>query len=808
MGVGDDSSAAPARALPFGMDLSLAMFDRATRLARALFPGGEALVVLMQDGVAWRSRSYVDKLDPGDGGAQLVIDSGEQIWIEDGRLDPRTRDAPLVVGPPYLRSWIGTPIKLEDGSRAGVLAVTHTAPQPYDRTKAARLADLADFLADEWARGKAAEARRRAERERSAAQSRLLAVTQEMPISLVVTDTGQRVLASSRVWRESLGLDDASVAGRKLVDLSPVYEACQAAFAKAAGGETVGAVQLEIERPDSPRAWMQAQIMVWRNQDDEPAGFIVLANDVTELKAALQAAERSEERLNLALAITDVHVWEMDYVQEQLFKAGAEDTFFERPQTYETLSDDIYGVVDARDKPLVAEAWRAHVEEGVPYRPQYRIARADGKEVWAEGAIQMFADDRGRVTRLVGALRNVTEAKQAERRLIEAMEAAEAANTAKSQFLATISHEIRTPLNGVLGMAQAMAADALSDVQGARLAVIRESGQALLGILNDVLDISKIEAGKLELEHAAFDLAEVAESALGAFAALAEKKGLGLKLQVDAAARGRARGDATRVRQVLSNLISNALKFTEAGEVAVSVARRGGTVEIEVRDTGIGIAPADMVRLFEKFEQADASTTRRYGGSGLGLAICRQLVELMDGWITATSAEGAGATFTVTLRLPLVAPADPSCVDAGADEQTPETAAWRILAAEDNEINQLVLRTLLGQLGMAATIVGDGAAALEAWETGPWDVVLMDVQMPRMDGPTAARAIRRREAELGRAPTPILALTANAMAHQIAEYRAAGMDAVVAKPIDVTQLAAALERAIAAREQAELKAVG
>ena len=807
-----DRRSAETHTLPFGVDLSLAVFDRATRIARALFPGGDALITLMQEGVAWRSRKFSStKLGSRDWAAQQVVERGELLWIEDGRLDPRTKDDRLVVHPPHLRSLVAVPIRLADGTIPGALSVVHTDPQSFDAAKAARLQDLADFVADEWARGKAADTERQLERERNAAQSRFSAVTEDMPISLVVTDLDQRVLATSRVWRESLGLEGeghAGLVGRPLLDLSPIYEACQGMFGAAKAGETVGAIQLEIRRPDRSRTWTQAQIMVWRNQHDEPAGFVVISNDITELKAALQAAERSQERLNLALAITDTHVWEMDYVQKKLFKAGAEDSFFERPQTYETLSDDIYGVVDARDKPMVAEAWRAYVEDGIAYRPQYRIDRKDGKEVWAEGAIRMITDARGRVPRLVGALRNITEAKQAERSLIEAMEAAEAANTAKSQFLATISHEIRTPLNGVLGMAQAMAADELSDVQGVRLAVIRESGQALLGILNDVLDISKIEAGKLELEHAEFDLAETAESALGAFTAVAEKKGLALRLEVAEAARGRCRGDATRVRQILSNLISNALKFTEAGEVAVGVERSGQAVQIEVRDSGIGIAPADMVRLFEKFEQADASTTRRYGGSGLGLAICRQLVELMDGWITATSVEGAGTTFTVTLQLPQVGAARAYCADGGVETSEPEAGAWRILAAEDNEINQLVLKTLLGQLGMAATIVGDGAAALEAWEAGHWDVVLMDVQMPRMDGPTAARTIRRREAELGRAPTPILALTANAMAHQVAEYRAAGMDEVVAKPIDVAQLAAALERAIASREAAPLQAAG
>jgi signal transduction histidine kinase/ActR/RegA family two-component response regulator len=547
---------------------------------------------------------------------------------------------------------------------------------------------------------------------------------------------------------------------------------------------------------------MQAQVMVWRNNHGEAAGFVVIANDITELKAALQAAERSEERLQLALAITDVHVWEMDYVQRKLFKAGAEDSFFERPQTYETLSDDIYGVIDERDKPAVIEAWRAYFEDGVAYRPQYRIARSDGKEIWAEGAVQMFRDEQVRVPRLVGALRNITEAKLAERRLMQAIEAAEAANQAKSQFLATISHEIRTPLNGVLGMAQAMTADELSELQAVRLGVIRESGQALLGILNDVLDISKIEAGKLELEAAEFELGEVAEAAREAFAAVAEKKGLQLRLEVAPGARGRCRGDAVRVRQVLSNLISNALKFTEAGEVAVSVSRRLDTVHIAVCDTGIGIAPADMQRLFEKFEQADASTTRRYGGSGLGLAICSQLVEMMGGRLSVKSELGAGTTFIATMLLPRAAR------DTGAPPEVgnavPDEAAegLRVLAAEDNEINQLVLQTLLGQLGMTPTIVGDGAAALEAWEREAWDVVLMDVQMPRMDGPAATRAIRRREAELGRPRTPILALTANALAHQAEEYRAAGMDGVIPKPIEVAQLVAALERAIADAEKA------
>jgi len=802
------AAAGATRERPFGIDISLEMFDRATRIARSLFAGGESLVVLIQDGVAWRSRGFGAKLGPRDWAAELVISTGETLWIEDGRLDPRCRAEPLVVNEPFLRAWIAVPIRLENGSTPGVLCVVHTEPQPYDANKAARLQDLADFVADEWARAKVALAKRKAERALDTAEAHFRALAETMPISLVMTDMSQRVIAASRAWRDGLGLTKTPIVGRTLVSLSPIYEPYQDLLRRALQGEPVGAVQLAGRRADRSRFWLQADINIWRNARGRPGGLVITANDVSELRAALDAAKRSTDRLNLALDLSDVHVWELDYVRRQLFKAGAEETFFDQPQTYEQLYRDIYVSVDPRDREIVRDAWRRHVEEGAPFHPHYRIARGDGKEVWVEGVLELFTDETGRPRRMVGAIRNITAAKHAEQRLMQAIAAAEAANRAKSQFLATMSHEIRTPLNGVLGMAQAMDADALSGLQRGRLGVIRESGHSLLTILNDVLDISKIEAGKLELERAPFDLDDLAQSARHAFVALAERKGLSLLLKVDAAAHGAYRGDATRLRQILYNLISNAVKFTEVGAVTVNVARRGERVRFAVSDTGIGIARDDMARLFETFEQADASTTRRFGGSGLGLAICRQLAQMMGGEIRARSETGVGTTFMVTLPLapvaetqvaaPLAAPAAP----AAPGERSKDL---RVLAAEDNEINQLVLKTLLGQIGVEPAMVGDGAAALEAWEAGDWDVILMDVQMPRMDGPTAARAIRRRERELGRAHTPIVALTANAMAHQAAEYRAAGMDDFVAKPIEVGQLYAALQRVLdASAEEAAL----
>jgi signal transduction histidine kinase len=394
-------------------------------------------------------------------------------------------------------------------------------------------------------------------------------------------------------------------------------------------------------------------------------------------------------------------------------------------------------------------------------------------------------------------------AEAAQAAMADAKEEAEAASRAKSAFLATMSHEIRTPLNGVLGMTQAMAADAtLSGGQRHGLEVIRESGEALLAILNDILDLSKVEAGKLELEAIPFDLAELARGAHRTFAALANKKGLSLVLAIAPGAEGIYLGDPTRLRQILYNLISNALKFTEVGEIRVALDRDGGPLTLTVSDTGAGIEAEHLARLFIKFEQADASTTRRFGGTGLGLSICREFAELMGGTIEAASRPGEGTRFIVRLPLKHLGESGAALALPGGEamDREPDAARrLRVLAAEDNQVNQLVLKTLLAQIGIDPVMVATGAAAFDAWEARDFDLILMDVQMPVMDGPAATRAIRAAEARTGRARTPILALTANAMPDQVAEYAAAGMDGHVAKPIDAARLFTAIDAAQLAR---------
>ncbi len=385
--------------------------------------------------------------------------------------------------------------------------------------------------------------------------------------------------------------------------------------------------------------------------------------------------------------------------------------------------------------------------------------------------------------------------------LVTARDQADTANVAKSQFLANMSHEIRTPLNGVLAMADVMSRGDLDERQRERLGVIRESGELLLAVLNDVLDLSKIEAGKLELSPSDFDLSDLADACRKVYGVMAQEKSLRFDLTIDAEVTGAWRGDRDRLRQIIGNLISNAIKFTVEGAVAARFSLSpAGALRLTVADTGVGIASDKLPTLFDKFVQADNSTTRQFGGTGLGLAICRELAQLMGGQIVARSAEGEGSTFIVDLPLArgevrIPEAAAPGEVEAG------ESRPMRILAAEDNLTNQKVLRAVLDPLDVDLTITGDGAAAVEAWRKGGFDLILMDIQMPVMDGVEATQAIRSEERRGALPRIPILALTANAMTYQVEQYLAAGMDGHVSKPIELQRLYVAIENALAGHSE-------
>jgi two-component system, sensor histidine kinase len=413
-----------------------------------------------------------------------------------------------------------------------------------------------------------------------------------------------------------------------------------------------------------------------------------------------------------------------------------------------------------------------------------------------------------------GVARDVTERMAIEAEMNAAKQAAETANQAKSDFLANMSHEIRTPLNGVIGVVAALARTEMSPAQREMVNLIQASGVTLERLVSDILDVSKIEAGRLEIEHRVFDLQGELASLIDLHQQRAHEKGLSFHAGYGERARGDFHGDSTRIKQVIGNLLSNAAKFTSRGEVGLWVdladpAEPGqpSTLAFEVCDTGVGFDAKAATGLFQRFNQADSTITRRFGGTGLGLSICKALVEMMGGEIVAESELGRGSRFRVTLPLLRARPlADYDAVQAGtAREAEPVSPTsiegrdrpLRILLAEDHPINQKVVRLILEPHGVDILIVENGVEAVEAMRVGEFDLVLMDMQMPIMDGLAATRAIRRQEQSRPRGRrTPIVMLSANAMTQHRLDALASGADLHVAKPVTAESLIAGVAEAL------------
>lgn len=458
----------------------------------------------------------------------------------------------------------------------------------------------------------------------------------------------------------------------------------------------------------------------------------------------------------------------------------------------ELLTTPNYTYMHPDDTEPVQAFIAALTEQDGPRTIDYRVFAKDGSVVWAETTFRRLTDGSGRV---LAVSRDVTRRKALEAELKEALAHAEAAAAAKTDFLANMTHELRTPLTAIVGFAGVLRQSTTLGAQDARHAgLIHDASKTLLGVVGDVLDFSKLEAGGLELDPAPFDPAETVRSAAAIVAEQAAAKGLRLTTRVEEAA-PLLIGDAPRLRQVLLNFLSNAIKFTREGAVTLSLAQtfEAGRcrLRVEVTDTGIGIDKAHLGALFTRFSQADASVSRQFGGTGLGLAISKQIVEAMGGRIGADSRVGEGATFWFEVDLPLAgedtARAEPEATRAALDRPV------RLLVVEDNAVNRELIVTLLTPFGVEIETACDGAEAVEAAARGGYDAILMDMQMPVMDGLTATRLIRALP-DRAAAGVPIIAMTANVLPEQVERCREAGMDDHLGKPINLPQMLATLDR--------------
>jgi PAS domain S-box-containing protein len=617
--------------------------------------------------------------------------------------------------------------------------------------------------------------------------SELAGFVAQAPMALCMTDKNLDLIEVSPKWLHTVGMARGDVVGRSLHDVLPGSgDLWQGNWARCLAGEIINAERVLVKLPDGTRGWFQIEVHPWRDSAGAVGGAMISSQDVTDLTHALDESKRSEQRLNLAARLADVHVWEMDFRRRQLFKFGAEDDFYETPNTYELLDEDIYRNIHPDDREHAMAAWKEHEEHPeIPYNVEYRIKRSDGKEIWGCSTTEVLIDDKGRPSRVVGALQNITSRKLAEAAMARALDDAEAANKAKSEFLANMSHEIRTPMNGIMGMNALLLRTPLTAEQRKYAEAVRVSADCLLGIINDILDISKLEAGRVELEAIDFTLGSVVEDVVELLSPRAAEKGLEIASYLDDGARRGFQGDPTRLRQVVLNLLSNAIKFTDAGYVAVEVrsapAGAGHTrLRLEVLDTGVGVPAAAKPRMFQKFQQADGSITRKFGGTGLGLSICRQLVELMGGTIGVDDREGGGSVFWIEIELPANGQAVQERLKSrhGLDGQ-------KILVVDDIEINRSIFARQLEAEGAITAEAANGPSALASVITAdamgePFDMVLMDHMMPGMGGDTVAEKIRANPAL--RQPRLILASSIGEPAPSDRAHRV-GFDAYLTKPV-------------------------
>jgi two-component system, sensor histidine kinase and response regulator len=554
-------------------------------------------------------------------------------------------------------------------------------------------------------------------------------------------------------------------------------------------GEPLKAFEYALTRKDGTKRYVEESVSLKRDSQGRPAAFIGIRRDCTERKLAEERIRVSEERYRAILEQIEDGYFEVDLRgRYQLVNDGY--CRILRCSPSDILGKSYKEIVPPHQVPLIYGVFHKVYQTGEPVRSfEYETFRPDGSAVFVEDSICLKRDRQGQPVGFHGIVRDITERKRTDQELAAAKEAAEAANRAKSTFLATMSHEIRTPMNGILGMTELVLDTELTEEQREHLGLVKSSAESLLSIINDVLDFSKIEAEKLELESIPFDLRESLGEAMKALSFRAHQKGLELIYDVQPDVPEGLVSDPGRIRQIIVNLVGNAIKFTEKGEIFVSVEQQaeeqkdGDSVclHFAVKDTGVGIPAEKQLKVFEAFSQADGSMTRKYGGTGLGLTICARLVEKMGGRIWVESEPGKGSTFRFTVRLAMQKTSSARPVPLPPEQ----LRDLPVLVVDDNYTNRRVLNGMLSRWGMKPTAVEGGRAALQALEIAknvghPFPLVLLDGQMPEMDGFTVAEQIQKNPELAG---ATIMMLTSAGHLGDAARCRDLGISAYLVKPI-------------------------
>ena len=685
-------------------------------------------------------------------------------------------------------SYLGTTLWSAQGKPIGLIAVIGRHPLANTRPAESLLQMVAVRAAGELERQQAEEVLRKSEQE-------FRTLAEAVPQIVWATRPDGWNIYFNQQWMDYTGLtlDESYGHGWNTPFHPDDKQRAWDAWQRATQHTEPYMLECRLRRADGVYRWWLIHGAPIRSADGEIQKWLGTCTDIEERKQAEEALREGEQRFR-SLA---------DSIPQLAWMAEPDGhIFWYNRRWYEytgTTLEQMEGwgwqaVHDPDQLPRVLQRWKAAIAQGKPWEDTFPLRRHDGIMRPHLSRAIPICDQEGRVVRWFGTNTDIAERIETEKALHRAKAAAEAANEAKSQFLANMSHELRTPMNAILGMIDVALPKAVDPTVQDCLQTAKGSADLLLTLLNDLLDSAKIESGKLELESAPFSLRRMLDQITRVLAVRASERGLAFYCRVPDETPDAVTGDRMRLQQVLLNLASNAIKFTERGEVEMSLRALSHNdeahLEFAVRDTGIGIPPSGQERLFQPFSQADASMARRFGGTGLGLAISKSLVEMMDGRIWVESELGVGSTFYFTVRLHL-AKELPADYEAPVTVPTVACAQLRILLVEDNPANQKLANYILLDRGHLVEIAGDGQEALCLTEQNGYDVILMDVQMPGMNGLEATAAIRRREN--GNSRVPIIAMTAHAMRGDRDRCLAAGMDGYLSKPVNAREMIGLVE---------------
>jgi len=766
-------------------------FDRLTALACGVFDAPYAMVSVIEgERIFFRANvSLSDRSMPRlHSATQMLVEMGPDgvLFIADATQDERLRHHPMVAGGPGLRAFIGMTVVNAAGKAVGAIGVMDVKPREAPSEAAmANLKLMAQMAGDIVSRTE--EGRRQSER------LELLRLVEQMAgIGQWSLDVATRMVTwSDEVYRihgvEREGFDPS------LDDALRFYHEDDRgglADAIAHGFETGEGYRMRVRliRADGEERLVETHAESERAPDGRILSMYGVFQDVTEQERLYREAATNERRYRLLADNTGDVITRVDMNGASKYISPAIEQLL--GWRYEDMSGQSTDYVHPDDRAILLEAIREAVRTKGLTRLQHRALHKDGRTVWVDCSFKAIVNSKGEATGAVVIIRDFEERRKMEQALVEARDRAEAAARAKSEFLANMSHELRTPLTSVVGFSGLLLGSPALGLTERRYAErIATASDALLGVINDILDYSKLEAGAVALEPRAFDPRAMAEAAAAIVESQCLAKGLTLAVEVAPDTPAVLMGDEGRLRQVTLNFLANAAKFTEAGRITLKLGWSEGRLRLAVNDTGIGIAADKVDGLFERFTQADNSTTRVYGGTGLGLSISRRLADLMGGRIGVESRQGEGSTFWFEAPL-MVAEAASASIQDRSVEAAPQ--GLRVLVADDAAANRELVSAILGGLGLEVETVSDGAQAVEAARGGTYDLILMDVHMPVMDGLDATRLIRAMEGAAGR--KPIIALTANVQPEQVEHCRAAGMDDHVGKPIEVAELVRVMSR--------------